>query len=216
MSTTWKYLDEVINPNLASVGLEVKRIKASEWSYIGELAFNKTGELLIPAFSSQSTKPAKLSNFCTRWWKQDVMTRYLSSVGLTRSKYFTWIGFSLNESKRVARMMAGEEFTKGLIRFPLVERRIKRQEAIRIVELNGWPTPPRSKCYMCPNQTDSEWENLRNHYPEDFAKAVAFEKEFQLLDPEAWLHKSCKPLDTVKTSEGPTLWDGCDSGVCFL
>ena len=41
----------------------------------------------------------------------------------------------------------------------------------------------------------------------------------QAVDSRAWLHKSCKPLETVDFTEDPSLFDPgdyCSSGVCFV
>lgn len=217
---TWEYQDSVIVPALKSVMVEVFRVKASEWASprasLG--AFAASGQLIIPAFTDMSGCVSKLSAYCSGAWKQEVVDRWLSNVcGIKRGKYVKWIGFSRDEVRRIFRMAKGEEYKKGLIRFPLVNDCLTtRYEAIKIVEDMGWPTPPRSRCWMCPNQSDHEWREIRNDH-EMWQKACEFEDAFRLRDPHAFCHKSGIPLREVDFTEEDDLFVGkCESGGCFL
>lgn len=216
-SSTWEYLDAVIRPAMATVGVEVHRLNLESWGrkrYQNEFAY---GNLLVPAFTMQSGEIGKLPGFCSSKWKVDSINRFLLAQGIRRKDYKKWIGFSLDEWRRVQRMACGEEYRNGLIRFPLVhDVPLQRHEAIREVERMGWPTPPRSRCWMCPNQKDDQWFSLS---ADDFAKAVTKEKEIRGTNPHVWLHKSCTPLDEVDFSPEPTLFDSgdyCSSGACFV
>ena len=146
MPTTWAYMDEVTIPEMKKIGIEVHRVKAmkyaNNWGHPSRM-FATNGDLLLPAFSSINN--SKLSAFCSKAWKQEAMNRYLKQEhGITRKQYRKWICFSLDETRRVLNMQRGEEWKRGLIRFPLVEDvPTKRNESIRIVERMGWPTPPR-------------------------------------------------------------------------
>jgi len=219
-SATWKYLDEVVSPAMISIGLDVHRIKPT-WAYDGGI-WDRTGKhLQIGAWSNQNGKPGKLTGFCSSQWKTSAIDRYLSKrLGLTRSKYRKWIGFSFDEWRRAQRIMAGEEGRKGLIWLPLVtELRMKRRDSVQVVKDMGWPEPPRSRCWMCPNQSDREWHDLKVNYPDEFLKAADLEMEIQQSDPHAWLHKSCKPLAEVDLEPKEGLFDPgiyCNSGVCFV
>lgn len=214
-STTWEYLDAVIRPALRTVGLEVHRIMASEWASIDT---NEGNTLLLPAFSDQNPNSvSKLDGFCSDKWKVRVMQRYWRSLGVATKFQRKWIGYSLDESRRAVRMRQGKEYRKGLIFFPLIDGiPLRRQQAIREVEKMGWPTPPRSRCRMCPNQQDDEWREVKENSPEEFAEACALEKEVQKKDPFAWFHRSCIPLGEVDFSKPDDLFDrACSSGGCF-
>lgn len=216
---TWEYLDAVIAPALDGCGLEVFRVLAKDFAAPwGRDVFATSGQLMIPAFTDQSGQVSKLSTYCSNAWKQEVVDRWLSKAcGLTRSHYVKWIGFSRDEVKRVFRMAKGEEYLKGLIRFPLVrDVPTTRQEAIQIVKDMGWPTPPRSRCWMCPNQNDHEWREIKAD-ADMWGKATQFEDAFRLRDPHAFCHKSGKPLREVDFTEEDDLFAGkCESGGCFL
>lgn len=222
--TTWQYLDAVIRPAMESVGVEVHRI-GPEWKSVPahgrDWQSHNEETILLPLFTNQSGDTGKLSGFCSKTWKVEVVNRFLSQkFGITRSQYRKWIGFSLDEWRRAQKMMGGEEYRKGQIRFPLItDMPLKRHESILTVERMGWPTPPRSRCKICSNQGDPEWLDMKDNSPDEFAEAVALEKEIQRIDPFAWMHEACIPLDQVDLSPEPTLFDPgryCSSGVCFV
>lgn len=223
-STTWAYLDSVIRPALRNHGLEVHRVRCAEWAsrpaHGMDYMSHNGNTMLLPAFTSQSSSVGKLSGFCSNTWKVETSDRYIRrALGIPSKEQRRWIGFSLNESSRAARMMAGEEYRSGRIRFPLIQDvPMRRAQSIELVESMGWPTPPRSACWMCPNQNDEEWKNLKENHPEEFAAACAFEIEVQKQDPFAWFHKSCVPLSEVDFGqpESPDLFSrACSSGGCF-
>jgi hypothetical protein len=221
--TTWEYLDAVIRPALKSVGLEVHRIRNKEWASIPvhgkDWMSHNMNTLLLPAFTNLGDGTGKLSGFCSKRWKVETKKRYVREVlGIPVKEQRNWIGFSMDEARRALRMMVSEEYEAGLIRFPLIhDVPLKRRAAIRLVEEMGWPTPPRSACWMCPNQGDGEWDDLKRNHPEEFKKACALEKEVQKVDDSAWFHVSCKPLDEVDFSAPEDLLNQshCTSGGCF-
>lgn len=217
--TTWEYMDSYVAPALASVGVEMLRLRKEDYAYKHDGVFNGMGTLLIPSFTDQSGEPGKLGGFCSRWWKSDVILNYFRRVHkMPRSRYRKWIGFSVDESTRAVRLMRGDEYQSGLIRFPLInDVPMRREQSIQLVREMGWPTPPRSNCYMCPNQSDAEWLDLKQNSPDEFRLAVELELEIQKRDPFAWLHKSCKPIDTVDFTKPDNLFSRpCDSGACFI
>lgn len=220
MPTTWQYLDAVVRPALKAIGLEVHRVKTSEWvSEAARDVFHQNGDLLIPAFSNLNGNPSKLSSFCSNEWKVRCVDRWIKAeTGKTRSQYKKWIGFSLDETTRVLRMQRGKEYEAGLIRFPLVyDVPTKRQAAIRLVEEMGWPKPPRSRCWMCPNQSDYEWAEVQRDYPQLFDEAIALDDAIRQRDENAYLHSTIKPLRDANLTAPDDLFSGsCPSGECFL
>ena len=213
--STWDYLDNVLNPALSKFGVHVIRVKAEDWGYAGK-SFVGSGELLPPVYTTENGSLGKMSNFCNRWWKQDVVQRWLSSQGITNKDVRKWIGFSFDEQRRYLRMMEGEEYKAGKIYLPLVELRLRRAQSIEVVLSMGWPPPPRSRCYMCPNQQDEEWLDLKENQPGEFLKAVHAQTEITAIDPNAWLHKSALPLEQVQFSRDEKTERACDSGLCMI
>lgn len=216
-SEVWDYLDNVIRPEFAKMGVEIHRILKSDYATTDIWSTNGQ-HLQIPAFTNQSGTPGKLSNFCSDEWKTRVRDRWLREHGVKRSQQRTWIGFSLDEARRFLRMENSEEARAGRLRWPLIhDVPLRADQAVREVEKYGWPTPPRSACWMCPNQGDAEWRDLKVNFPAEFRKAVELEREIQTSDPFAFLHKSCVPLSEVDFTEQPSLFGAaCDSGGCFV
>lgn len=110
-----------------------------------------------------------------------------------------WIGISLDEVYRMK--PSRNEFVEN--RWPLIELEMKRYQCIQWMEKNGYPKPPRSACVFCPYQHDREWLRLKIEEPDDFAKAVEFEKRMQVTKSavgftgDVRLHRSMKWIDEV-------------------
>jgi len=221
--TTWEYLDAIVRPALLKIGLEVHRIHKSEWGTKQpdgkDYLSNNGNTVLLPAFTNQTGEVGKLSGFCSHRWKVETQNRYVrEALGIPTKQQRNWVCFSIDEARRVVKMMAAEEYRAGLIYFPLIHGvPLRRQEAIQIVKKMGWPEPPRSRCWNCPNQTDNEWREIKLNSPDEFALACALEKEVQKKDPFGWFHRSCVPLGEVDFSEEEDLFGdrSCSSGGCF-
>ena len=209
---TWDYMDEVVNPLLADVGLEVE-IAPHSLSTVGLYA--KNGDLLIPAFTSGG---GALPGFCSNEWKKRVIQRWCRAQGYgPKHPAKMWLGISVDEVHRAKPSgVPWLEYSWPL----LMDIPRRRDECINIVELAGLPTPPRSACWMCPYRSNEEWRHMRNNYPADMAKARALEVEIQgndERDGEVWLHRSRVPIDEVEVDhDNLDLFDVCDSGFCFV
>lgn len=111
-----------------------------------------------------------------------------------------WIGISLDEMQR----MKPSRERWAVCEWPLVAGRMTRRHCLEWMEKNGYPTPPRSSCVFCPFHRNTEWRRLQTEEPEAFQAAVEFEKKLQKIKLESsklratpFLHKSCKPLETI-------------------
>ena len=208
-STTWKYLDEVIAPNLAAVGVEVIRIPKSRYATVDLYGGESDDALLIPAFTTQSGEVGKLPTYCSVEWKQRVVQRYLRECGVEEAR--VWVGISRDEMSRIRapRLQWLRERYVLLYDVPMY-----RSECVYLVtHIMGWPKPPRSACWMCPNMSDEEWREME---PGDFKKAVQFEREIRKRDNFVFLHELGKPLDQVDFTDRQGKITGCDSGYCFV
>jgi hypothetical protein len=205
-TSTGDYMEEVIDPALESVGLKKVQTAGHELATVDLYAHN--GDLLVPGF----TETGKLPTFCSNEWKQRVIMRKLRELGLTAVD--VWIGFSTDEAKR-----AKPSTTKWYQRrFPLLELGMNRADCLALIEEMGWPRPMKSSCWMCPNMSDTEWAEMKEHYPQDFASAVELEKEFIEWDGIT-LHRSGKPIDQVEFSDDPNMAQGniqCSLGYCWV
>jgi len=203
---TWDYLERVVRP----AGIDVKIIPHS-YAY-WDLYKGAAGDLLIPAFTRQSGKVGKMHPFCSNEWKQRPVRRWLREQGVTECDL--WLGISTDEVERMK--VSDVQWQRNV--YPLIEIiPTSRRQCVSLVERHGWPTPPKSRCFMCPNMSPSHWRTLRDKAPEDFAKAVELERELQTLDADIYLHKLGIPLtDAVAQSDLQSdMFDGCDSGFCW-
>jgi len=119
-----------------------------------------------------------------------------------------WMGMTIDELQRV-KVVTG----RWEKRYPLVELRMTRGDCIALVKDMGWPEPPKSTCWMCPNKLPSHWESLRG--TTDWHRAVVFEEEMQKIDPDLYLHRQGVNLQDIE--EDTDQYDMfCDSGMCFV
>jgi hypothetical protein len=72
------------------------------------------------------------------------------------------------------------------------------------MEKNEYPKPPRSSCVFCPFHSNREWLELQRDEPQEFERAVQFEKDYQLTYQSVnnfrgipYLHNSFVPLSEV-------------------
>ena len=125
-----------------------------------------------------------------------------------------WIGISCDEIQR----MKPSRLKWSQHRWPLVEAGMKRYHCILWMDKNGYKMPPRSACVYCPFHDNSEWHRLKTTEPQEFEKAVQFEKDKDKgFKSTPFLHKSCVPLGQVDFSEemdAPSLWGNECEGMC--
>lgn len=210
LSTTWQYLDRWILPALEAACVTLSRVKKSDYSTVDLLA-NKSGEVLIPAFTSHSGSVGKLPTYCSTEWKKRVMQRWATEQGVKQADI--WLGMTVDELQRVTQPTG-----KWQHRYPLIERRMTRGDCIALAKRMGWPEPPRSSCWMCPNKGVQGFKWQRDNAPADFAKAAAFERQIQDEDPDLWLTDQAIPLAHVDFDDDQQdLFNAsrCDSGYCF-
>lgn len=160
----------------------------------------------IPAFLKMSDHGAEslIPRQCTTDYKivpvrkkcRELMKQYESDVVIK------WMGISLDEIYRMKEPKRKYERH----RYPIIEARMSRHDCLRWMENHQWPQPPRSACWFCPYHNDTEWKRLKDQEPEEFAKAVKFEQDFQksLRDSSQrgvpFLHRSLKPISEVDFS----------------
>lgn len=162
----------------------------------------------VPAFVAfDSGSDGMLWRKCTQEFKLIPLRRKVRELMRENGakKAVQWVGISVDEAHRMKD--AREKYLES--RWPLIDARMRRSDCIAWMERNGYPRPPRSACTFCPYHSDSEWQRLRDVEPDDFVKAVEFERKLQAAAAAAcettksvpWLHRSMKPLDTVEFTD---------------
>jgi hypothetical protein len=187
----------------------VTRGSLTEESLIIRERKDKTGhwsKSLVPAFiENKDGTRGIMGRQCTYSYKVEQLERAARRLGEVKrgQKEVTvtqWIGISWDEIQRIkpSRVAWSQH------RWPLVELRMGRRECLQWMLEHGYPKPPRSACVYCPFHSDKEWRQLRDEEPDEFARAVKFEKDIQLVKSKTerikgvpFLHPSLVPLDQV-------------------
>lgn len=145
---------------------------------------------------------------CTRDYKIGPLLKAARRIGevprgCKEVRVVQWIGISLDE---VTRMKPSRD-AWAQSRWPLIEMKMTRHDCKQWMARMGYPEPPRSACVYCPFHNNHEWRRLKTEEPEEFAKAVDFERRLQAAKAASdnfstmpFLHRSLVPLDEVDLS----------------
>lgn len=220
-SSTWDYMTAYIAPALASVGVAIHRVEKSRYATRDLFGGADGKTLLIPAFTTAGGNDVgKLRTFCSGEWKRDVVRRWARSEhGVATAT--NWIGFSTDEIGRANKLMkARKSQNRWKPRFPLIERGMNRGDCVALVLRMGWPHPPRSSCWMCPNMRVDEWRGVMSDQ-RDRHQVIVFDRELRMHDPHAWLTDQAVPIDQADFDDSNEVLFGrergaCDSGLCFV
>jgi hypothetical protein len=163
--------------------------------------FSKTN---IPFYTLSSDGSGGIIPFrsCTADYKiKPILKELRARCGIKRGQKVatvtSLIGISYDEMQR----MKDSRDAWVVNRWPLVEMKLRRQDCINWMLKNGFPEPPRSSCVYCPFHSNKEWRRLQIEEPDEFQKAVDFEKALQLAKANSdnfsstpFLHNSRVPL----------------------
>ena len=174
------------------------------------------------------------SRQCTGDFKIDpihVKIREVASVGIKAWRkgkkvgiipVTQWIGISRDEIIRIK--PSRKDYIKNI--WPLVDLSMTRKDCVKWMKAKGFQEPPRSACVFCPYHNDAEWRRLKTDEPEEFAKAVKFESDYQAAMAQItrikgvpFLHKSCLPLGEInftrkETDTHPDFFANECEGIC--
>jgi hypothetical protein len=158
-----------------------------------------------PFFANTGNGAGPLRRQCTREFKIVPIVRQVRQLlGLPprhgprkRILAVQYIGISLDEAIRMkpSRVPWIEH------RWPLVDRRMTRQDCKNWMERHGFPEPPRSACVYCPYKSNHEWRQLRDTDADGWAEAVRVDTLIRsgvrgTRDP-LYVHRSLVPLASV-------------------
>jgi hypothetical protein len=204
MPTTWEYADTYMRPLLASVGLDL-HIAGHELSTVD--VYSGNGDLLVPAY----TDTGKLPTYCSNEWKQRVVKRYATKTLGCTPNITTWIGFSLDEVKRIK----NEEGR----RYPLIDLMLTAADCKHIIEAAGLPLPRKSRCWMCPHQHNAEWREVRDNAAL-WQQAIKLDQEIRDNDERGgvYLHPQRVALELadIDANDRQEPNRQCAFGLCFV
>lgn len=157
-------------------------------------------DLPFYTLSATGKKGMVLQRSCTRTYKIAPITKQLKALVRPKRKSnivaISWIGISRDEVERMKPSRAA--WIENI--WPLIDKRLSRDDCKHWMLKHGYPLPPRSACYFCPFHNNEDWRALKTNEPSTFLAAVQFEKDYQnakASTSKAFLHPSCKPLDQI-------------------
>lgn len=188
----------VTRGSLADAAAKVKTTRDGLRRYI---------QTAIPVFLSDGLKKGHGQRHCTRDYKIAPITAKLRQLlgkrritGSDGILVEMAIGISIDEYQRVK--PSRETWIKHA--YPLVDKRISRQNCLEWMRGHSYPEPPRSACTFCPFHSNEEWMRLLARDPNAFLEAAKFEKRLQraysqtVMNSVPYLHSSRVPLDKVE------------------
>lgn len=193
-------------------GVDVKTVKPSKNKLD---AFNQYGGVFIPAYTQSLRGDGQLRRQCTGDWKIAPMRRLIQELR-NGEQVEQWIGISLDEVQR----MKDSDVQYISHRWPLIEKRMTRQDCKKWLEKNNLEIPPRSACTFCPFHNTAEWRRIKET-PQDWSNAIDHDNAIRKMRPpfDLFVHPSRKPLEEVdfRTAEEKgqlSLWDNECTGIC--
>lgn len=201
--------------------LEERGVKVVTVTNTDRIADN-TAEIDIPAYtiSEKDAVRGQLRRQCTHDWKIAPLRRWLQA-NRNGSPVEMWLGISLDEYQR----MKDSDVKYITNRWPLIEKRMTRQDCIKWLQSHGLEVPPKSSCVFCPYHSIAGWRDVKKS-PEDWQKAVDVDKAIRKSRPpyDLFVHNACMPLEEVdlrtpKERGQLELWADTDAecgGVCFV
>lgn len=185
----------VTRGDLAADGLVVRTSKRSG---------NRYQKNLIPLFiKNPDGSKGILGRKCTSEYKVREIIKKVRALRPRGTRVEQLVGISTDEAHRMK--PAPVEWITN--RWPLIEKRMNRNDCLRWLERHGYPQPSKSSCVFCPYHSDNEWRRLRDQEPDAFAAAVAWERQCQEANTrdeaakgKPYLHASLVPLDEVDFS----------------
>ena len=180
---------------------------------------SKVGD--IPFFTKDlNGKTKQLSKYCTnefktypiwKWFRQEFGATHKNPVAY-------WLGYTVSEITR----MKPAKVKYVVRRYPLIEKRIGRDECYRYLEKYGFTETVASACWCCPFRRNSEYAYLTDT---EHQKVVDFENNANqrgMIDgkqtSDLRIHRSLTPLSErpFDNPEQTDIFDDmCDGGSCF-
>lgn len=175
---------------------------------------NKTD---IPAHTlSESRNGGLLTRQCTGTWKIAPIRRWLQKYRHDEHVE-QWLGISLDEAER----MKQSDVQYITHRWPLIEKRMSRNDCINWLQRHDLEVPVKSSCVFCPYHNRSAWWQMKRENGTDWQKAVEVDEAIRKARPpfDLFVHSDRIPLVEIRSPQDNGQMDMFSeecSGVCFV
>jgi hypothetical protein len=219
---TYAWLD-YLEAELDKAGIPLVRCSAGDLLEHHLTAVGRVSQAPLYTVDPETGKLGRIARRCSRDFKvrpvrREARARMRAAGERTLEQ---WVGISWDESERMSDAGTPAYITT---RWPLIERRLTANDCLAWLEAHGYPRPPRSACYFCPQAGPARWRTMRDHHPDEFAKAIAADEALRAhgvpgIDGDVYLSRY-GPLATATFGEddgqGILFEDPDCEGGCFL
>lgn len=222
---TLRYVREVAMPYAKEHGIAIIELhyhkRGGELETLYQHVTKPSQKMEIIPVRLQSGKPGMRS--CTTNWKIRVIAQYVRKHGATKkSPAYMHMGISLDEFRR---MRISDDPCRINV-YPLIDRRMNRQDCMNVITRAGLPVPPKSSCWFCPFHRLTQWQEMAENEPELFQRAVEMERLINERrtargrDAVFFTDKMIPLNDAIGDMQQGKLFSEaeptCDSGHCFV
>lgn len=178
--------------------------------------FGPTNQPFIPVITESKHGVGRLRRQCTGRWKIDPIRRWLQA-NRNKKTVELWIGISTDEALR----MRPSDVKYITHHWPLIEKRMSRNDCVVWLKSHDLEIPPKSACVFCPFHDARAWQELKRRGGEDWQRAIDVDNAIRKVRPpfDLFIHPTCIPLEQVdlRTPEQKgqmRLWDEECTGLC--
>ncbi len=221
---TLRYVADVAAPYAEAHGVELVELRKRTRDGAAQTLLERmrATERSIPIPMRMGDDGAPGNRTCTSEFKIRVIEKELRRRGATaENKATVGLGISLDEYQRM-RSADDPRSPYQLRDYPLITRRMTRQDCLNLIADEGLPIPGRSSCFFCPFHTGDEWQRLARTRPDLFQQACEIEQLLhergrRLGRGDFYLTRHGAPLAEVYDGNQTTLFDddACESGYCM-
>lgn len=194
--------------------------------------FNKSGGILIPAFTASEASNGQLRRQCTQRWKVAPLRRIIRkeleqrSLSTFPGVVEQWLGITKDEWQRAK----DSNVSYITHRFPLLELNMSRADCLEWLAAHDLPSPGKSACTFCPYHSLAAWQGMKRENGHDWREAVDLDQTIRDKRPPypLFVHPARVPLEQavvipedfgasqLSLLESADQDAPCDSGYCFL
>ena len=152
---TYDYVD-VAREYLDRHGVELKIVRSKSGS-------------LYETCKRRKVIPSKIWRWSTRDYKITPIHAYYRSLG---THIYEYLGIAYDEVERMK--VSKEEYITSL--FPLIDRKMTRNDCVKMIRSARLSIPVKSGCFMCPFMDIPRWKSIYTNHPDLYKKAMKLEE----------------------------------------